>query len=668
MDDPTPNPSTEPVPLPQPDDPHAWHRVLGVDELVGQRVTTVTVGRRSLCVTRVGDAYGALDNACPHQGGPLGEGSIERGWLRCPWHGYDYSPCNGKPPPPFSDGPPAYAVDVRDDGVYVALPPEEQRERTVSDVLVETMTNWGVRVVFGMVGHSNLGFADAMRAAEGRGDLRYVAVRHEGAAAFAVSAYGKLTGEAAACFAIAGPGSTNLMTGLYDARIDRAPALAISGQVPSRVKGRGAFQDLDLERAFADVATYGQTIHADSDHAELMSVACKQAIIGRGVAHLVLPDELQTAPSPQRAGGPQGRYGDHRVAPPAGALIEAVDHLAHAERPVFVVGHGARHDMNSITALAERCGAPVLTTFKAKGQISDHHPLGAGVLGRSGTPVASYLMNESDLLVVWGASFSNHTGIAPYKTTIQVDDDPMALGRFHPVDVPVLGDVGVTATAIAAALPEVIAAVDQRTDVAQRWQIWRTEKRSRIADDRGAGVGSAALFDALGRHVANDAVICVDVGNNAYSFGRYFEVDRQSVLMSGYLGSIGFALPAAMGAWAAVSDPGRDSPRQVIAVAGDGGFGQYAMELTTLVRHDMDITVVLLDNGELGKISKEQRAGEFDVWQTDLVNPDFAEFARLCGVFAVRVERRDELDAAIVEALRRTGPSLVHVRADVALI
>jgi thiamine pyrophosphate-dependent acetolactate synthase large subunit-like protein len=163
-------------------------------------------------------------------------------------------------------------------------------------------------------------------------------------------------------------------------------------------------------------------------------------------------------------------------------------------------------------------------------------------------------------------------------------------------------------------------------------------------------------------------VICVDVGNNAYSFGRYFEVERQAVLMSGYLGSIGFALPAAMGAWAAVGDPRQDGVRQVVAIAGDGGFGQYAMELTTAVRHDMDITVVLLDNGELGKISKEQRAGEFDVWQTGLVNPDFAEFARLCGAFAVQVARRDELDAAIVEALAHTGPSLVHVRADVSLI
>ena len=247
--------------------------------------------------------------------------------------------------------------------------------------------------------------------------------------------YGKLTGRAAACFAIAGPGSTNLLTGLYDARVDRAPALAISGQVPSKVKGRGAFQDLDLDRAFADVALYSQTVQAGSDHAELMTMACKHAIVGRGVAHLVLPDEVQVEPSDATAGGPDGRVADRRVAPPADVLRNAGARLrspASVPSSSSVTAHATT--CAQVVGLADRLGAPVLTTFKAKGLVSDHHPLGAGVLGRSGTPVASYLMNESDLLVVWGASFSNHTGIAPYKPIVQVDDDPMALGRFHSVE------------------------------------------------------------------------------------------------------------------------------------------------------------------------------------------------------------------------------------------
>jgi len=640
-----------------------WHKVAELDELDEGRVRTAQAGPRTIALTRCGGRYGALDNHCPHQGGPLGEGSIEGGLLRCPWHGYDYDPITGTPPPGFSDAPEAFPVEERDDGVYVAVTPHPEHRRDVSDVMVETMVAWGVTHVFGMVGHSNLGFADAMRRAEARGELTYVGIRHEGAAAFAASAFGKLTGRPAACFGIAGPGSTNLLTGLYDAKVDRAPVLAISGQVPSKVMGRGAFQDLDLTRAFADVAAWSRTVLPDSDHAELTALAIKTALVDRTVSHLVLPDEVQVRPAPDApAASPVGRVGGREVAPPVEALAEAQAAIANARRPVIVVGHGARFAMDDVVALAEDLGAPVLTTFKAKGQISDHHPLGCGVLGRSGTPVASWHMNESDLILVFGASFSNHTGIAPYKPIVQVDFDPMALGRFHPVTVPVLGHVGVTARALRAGLAPAPERVDQRADVAARWAIWREEKRRRMADDQGRGVGAAAVFDAMSRLVPADAVVTVDVGNNAYSFGRYFECDRQSVLMSGYLGSIGFGFPAAMGAWAAAPE------RKVVAVTGDGGFGQYLAELTTAVKYAMPITHVLLNNQELGKIAKEQRAADMDVWQVSLHNPSFAAYAELCGAKGLLVEHRDQLDAALAEALAHPGPSLVEVASDVELV
>jgi pyruvate oxidase len=641
-----------------------WTKVTDLEELPEGRVMTVTVGRRSLALTNCDGTYGALDNRCPHQGGPLGEGSIEKGWLRCPWHGYDYDPATGEPPQGFSDKPACYLTEARPDGIYVELPPEKPRVRTTSDVMVETMVNWGIDSVFGIVGHSNLGFADAMRVAEERGDLRFFGVRHEGAAAFAATAYGKLTDGLAACFAIAGPGSTNLLTGLYDAKVDRAPVLAISGQVPSKNIGRGAFQDVDLTGAFADVAAFSHTVHAGSDHAEMVNLAAKTALVERDVAHLVIPDEVQLVSAGEApAGTPTGRMGDRAVAPPEAALTPALEAIAQAQRPLIIVGKGARHAMAEIMDLAERIGAPVATTFKAKGQVSDHHPLGCGVLGRSGTPIASWFMNESDMVVVFGASFSNHTGIADYKPTVQIDHDPMALGRFHGVEFPVLGDVGVTASALATELEGHSACVDHRPEVAERWAIWRAEKDSRLGDDRGEGVASAAVFAALSRHAPADAVICVDVGNNTYSFGRYFEVERQSVLMSGYLGSIGFGFAAAMGAWAAVGDT-----RKVIGISGDGGFGQYAMEVTTAVKYGMDITHLILDNGELGKISKEQRAGEWDVWQTSLVNPDFAAFAESCGALGIRVDSSADLDDAIETGLGHPGPAIVVVRADSLLV
>ena len=175
-------------------------------------------------------------------------------------------------------------------------------------------------------------------------------------------------------------------------------------------------------------------------------------------------------------------------------------------------------------------------------------------------------------------------------------------------------------------------------------------------------MSSAAVFEALTRAVDDDAVLAVDVGNNTYSFGRYFECAAQSVLMSGYLGSIGFGFPAAMGAWAAAPE------RQIVAVTGDGGFGQYLAELTTAVANHMNITHVLLDNSMLGKITKEQRAAELAVWHTALHNPDFAEYARICGALGIRVERADQLDAALRQALDHDGPALVHVIADPELI
>jgi pyruvate oxidase len=640
----------------------AWHKVAEPGWLEDGRVRSVAVDGRTIALCRIKDRYGALDNHCPHQGGPLGEGSIENGLLRCPWHGYDYDPLTGSPPPPFTDAPACFATEVRDDGVYVDLPDPVPHRRTVGDLVAESLVAWGVTHVFGMVGHSNLGLADGLRRAEARGELTFIGVRHEGAAAFAASAYGKLTGRPAACLGIAGPGSTNLLTGLYDAKVDRAPVIALSGQVPSKVLGRGAFQDLALGRTFSDVAAFSQTLHSGSDHAELVALAVKHAIDGRGVAHLILPDEVQVqAVGARPASSPDGRLADRASLPSVQSQIGALNALRTARRPVIIVGHGATDAMEEVMALAGDLGAPVVTTFKAKGAVPDSHPLAGGVLGRSGTPVASWLMNESDLLVVIGASFANHTGIAEYKPIVQIDDDPAAIGRFHGVDHPLLGGAAVTVAALHRDLGR-CAAADQRGDIAARWVLWRREKARRRGDDGGRGVNSAAIFDALSRHCPSDATISVDVGNNTYSFGRYFEPSGQRVLMSGYLGSIGFGYPAALGAWAAAPE------RPTVAVTGDGGFGQYLAEVTTAVKYGIPVKHVLLVNDALGKITKEQRAGEFAVWQTSLRNPDFAAYAELCGATGIAVTRHDQLDDALVAAFAADGPVTVAIAADEDLI
>ncbi len=652
-----------------------WHKIAEIDELAEGRVKSAVAGTRYIALVRFDGQYAAMDNHCPHQGGPLGEGSIEKGadgqcWLRCPWHGWDFDPLTGAPPGGHEDtGQETFPVDVREDGIHVGVPARSPRPRSVSDVMAETMVNWGVTSVFGMVGHSNLGLAEAFRTLEGDGKLNYYAIRHEGAASFACSGYAKLSGLPAACFTIAGPGATNLITGLWDAKMDRAPVLALTGQVQVQVFGPGAFQDIPLDAAFDAVSCFSKTVLPTSNHAELMNLACKNAIVQRNVAHLIFPDDVTKSDSEASAGNPGGRMASLNVAPDQNVLDEAAAMISRSRRPLIVVGYGARDAMEQISALASRLNCPVATTFKAKGQIPDTHDLAAGVLGRSGTPVASWFMNECDLIIALGSSFSNHTGITPSKPIIQVEFEPMQIGKFHPVTLPVLGEVNRTVSLLHDLLQNrPLTAVDQRTEIAQRWSIWREEKARRLAEDRGKGLSASAVFDALTRLAPSDAVMAVDVGNNAYSFGRYFEPCGQSVLLSGYLGSIGFAFPAAMGAWAATRDFERHHGRKVIAVAGDGGFAQYAMEFTTALRHGMNITLILLNNEQLGKIAKEQRGEELPVYQTSLVNPSFAEFARECGGWGKQVTERKSLDTAMAEALSRDGPALLEITQDAELV
>ncbi len=651
-----------------------WIKVGHIGDVPEGRVKTVTARTVSICLSHFDGQWAAMDNRCPHQGGPLGEGSIERGvdgqcWIRCPWHGWDFDPLTGAPPGGHEDtGQTLYPIEVREDSIYVGLEPEPERARTVTDVIADTLVNWGVKRVFGMVGHSNLGLADAIRLRTLDGAMHFVGIRHEGAAAFAASAYGKLTGQPAACLTIAGPGATNLLTGLWDAKVDRAPVLALTGQVQTQVFGPGAFQDIDLGSAFAAVSRFSQPVLSTSNHAELASLACKTAIVERDVSHLIFPDDVQTLPSQAKAAGPQGRVGTSVVVPSATSLDTAEAMLKTAKRPVIVMGYGALEARDAVVALAELLEAPVLTTFKGKGLIPDSHPNAAGVLGRSGTPIASWFMNEADMILSLGASFANHTGIDRSKPIIQVDFERMQLGKFHPVALPVWGEIGAFCAAIAPRLSRSVDATDQITELAERWQIWREEKRMRLTEQRSAGLPSVAVFDALSRLCPADAIIAVDVGNNTYSFGRYFETTGQRVLMSGYLGSIGFSLPAAMGAWAATQDHAAYAGRKVVSISGDGGFGQYAMEFTTAVKYGMNITHILLNNAQLGKISKEQRAGQWPVWETDLHNPSFSGLARLCGGSGSRVTDIKDLDQAMTAALAHKGPALVEIMTDPELV
>jgi thiamine pyrophosphate-dependent acetolactate synthase large subunit-like protein len=246
---------------------------------------------------------------------------------------------------------------------------------------------------------------------------------------------------------------------------------------------------------------------------------------------------------------------------------------------------------------------------------------------------------------------------------VQIDFDPMALSKFHKIDAALWGEISETLNLLREKTSGKLKTVDQRPEIAKRWSIWREEKASRLMDSQGNGLSSISVFDAMNRITPANAVIAVDVGNNTYSFGRYFEAKNQSIIMSGYLGSIGFALPAAMGAWAA-----QGNERPVWSVSGDGGFAQYMGEVTTLVKYNMNIKHILINNSELGKISKEQKAADLDVWQTALHNPNFADFASNCGALGIRVEDQDELIPAMIRISQHNGPALLDVVCDVNLI
>jgi pyruvate oxidase len=279
-------------------------------------------------------------------------------------------------------------------------------------------------------------------------------------------------------------------------------------------------------------------------------------------------------------------------------------------------------------------------------------------------------MNEADLLLVFGASFSQHTGITPKKPIVQVDFDPMALGKFHPVTVPVLGRGGGHREAPPRGRgrgPRSRRASGPRSPSGGA----SGEPRRPVASGRrGAGVHAASVFAAMNRTVPEDAIVAGRRRQQHLLLRPLLRVPTaQRVLMSGYLGSIGFALPAAIGAWAATQEAGTPfEGRKVVSISGDGGLGQYLAELTTAVKYGMNITHVLLNNSELGKISKEQRAGNWDVWQTSLHNPDFSRFAENCGALGIRVTEAKGLDEAFAEAFAHPGPSLVEVLTDPLLL
>ena len=536
----------------------------------------------------------------------------------------------------------------------------ESENHTAAEVLIDTLQENGLRFVFGMVGHSNLGLADAIRKNVEKGKMEFFGIRHESSAAFAASAYGKLTGKPAACLSIAGPGATNLLTGLCDAALDNSPAIAIMGQVPTSELDYGIFQELNLTSIFESVAQNQYTLFENSDFAKTANEAYANAVAKRGVSQIVVPDDVQTAAASPSKTFPKTCKTECYPSPKS--LEKACQMLEKSSRPAILMGFGAKGAVKECLDFANILNAPIFTTYRAKGFVNESGELACGVLGRSGTSASMQLAEKADLIIAAGCGFSKHTGLSKTVPVIQIDNDPTAFGKRRKADCAILSDAKLALSALFAMVKEkAIKKQDFRPEIKTLKENWISEKSKRAAKNEKNSISPAFACQVLSKKIPEKSIISVDVGNVAYSFGRYFEAKNQRILLSFYLGSIGVGLPSAMGAYCATKEDGEFKNLPVFAVVGDGGFAQYLADWTTVSKYKMPIKCVVFNNSELAKISLEQTNARFNVWSTSLKNPNFAEFAKSCGTFGIRVSEAEELEGAVEKALQFDGPALVEV-------
>lgn len=523
---------------------------------------------------------------------------------------------------------------------------------TVADVLVAELAAWGITLYFGIPGSSALPLVDAVRR---NPDARYIVVRHEETAAMAASAYNKFTGKIAACLTIAGPGATNLATGLYDAKEDHASVLSLNGQVKMQYSGPGGIQEIDQDAFFRPMTVFNSTVADPATAVKLLTRALRYAIVARGVAQLSVPNDIQAAPLKSAYCERETCLPSTSVAPTDEAVRAAVEAIDGAAHPVIIAGFGALDAAEAVLGLATKIQAPIVTTLRGKGILPDDNEWIAGVHGELGTPQALTLVLKSDLVIACGMSFSDHTGVPPGKRAIQIDIDPLQLGK-HPLVTGVYGDCAI-------ALPRITERVRSREDpgtrqwLAEKKREWR-DRLDREADPEAVPLRPPYIMKVLSETLPEDAVISLDVGENQWWFGRNFRMKRQRFAMSGYLGTMGFGLPGAIAAKLAYPE------KNVVCITGDGGFAMVMADFTTAVRYDLPIAVLVLNNHDLAMIREEQREANYPSFGTDLTNPDFAAYAETCGGVGIRVTRPKDLRDAVLRAVSMEKPVIVDIETD----
>src|ERR1700728_4786888 len=523
--------------------------------------------------------------------------------------------------------------------------------QTVAGILVDTLEKIGVRHIFGLIGDSLNPIADAVRHSK----IERIGVRHEEGAALAAAGQAKLTGRLGVCCGTTGPGSTHLVAGLYEARNDHAPVLALSGQMPRQLQGIDYFQVTNPDVLFRDVSLYTESISSPAQAPSVIHQAIATAYAGRGVAHLTLPMDVLTA----KAGGSVSSVATLKPCPEISASEEDIAEIARrideAGSIVIMCGAGCHGAADELRALSDRLKAPLIHSVKGKDIMPYDDPRWMGGIGMIGTKAVYNAVMRCDLLLMLGTDYPYSEFLPKSGTVVQVDERARVLGLRAPTELGVIGSVR---PAVKLLLPRVKEKSDRFffDSITAHRKAWdeMLDKQSDPARSKDR-IHPQAVARAVSDLAAHDAVFVFDTGLNTLWSGNWIrQSGQQRIIGSFNNGAVGTALGQANGIQAL------DRSRQVIALCGDGGFNTLMCEFLTAVHHKLPVKVVVYNNSSLGLIRLEAESMGLPAWKAmDFPNPDYVALARACGAVGFKAEKPGELRAAVDQALKADGPAII---------
>jgi pyruvate dehydrogenase (quinone) len=534
-----------------------------------------------------------------------------------------------------------------------------------SDVMVERLIAWGVDTIFGLPGDGVNGVMEALRKKQDK--IRFIHVRHEESAAFMACAYAKFTARIGVCISTSGPGGIHLLNGLYDAKMDQAPVLAITGMQFTDVTGTFGQQDVQLDKLFIDVACYNERIMSPTHVEPAMDLAMRTAIAQRGVAHITIPidTQLQDVDDKQRSERNVAHHTNAVYAitgnrPVEGDLQAAAKVLNEGKRIAILAGAGALDATDELLELAELLGAPIVKPLLGKACVPDDSPYTTGGIGLLGTAPSQDVLENCDTLLMVGTSY-------PYMEflpkpgdckCVQIDSNPQRIGLRFPVEVGLVGDSKRTLKML---LPQLKRNGYRRfLDRAQSdMKDW-----NKIIESEGTNPASPMKPQVVGyelsKRTKENAIIVSDSGTNTTVWARYMQAKKgQKHSCSGNLATMAGGMPYAIAAQVAFPD------RQVIAVVGDGGFTMLMGEIITAVTYKLPIKFVIIKNNTLGQIKWEQMVFEGNPeYQCELLPIDFVALARAVGAEGVRIDNQQQAGALFDQALAIPGPVIIECVVD----